>query len=1795
MGHHRNASRGRKALSPFAKRAERKRKTWMFERLEDRLVFSVQSVSFSNQTPEGAALTLLDELNWANLAAANAAGQSVDNAALKYATMSLPNDPYFPNPSTPDQPYTQWHLLNVGQVVSQTDLQDLFGVAGQDLNVVPAWNMTDANGNPIDGTGVLVGVIDTGVQLFHPDLAGNISPTLRFNSSNGTNLVSPDLLSDGGFHGTAVAGIIGAVANNGEGGSGVAPGVTIVPIRADTVVGGLNGFSDQSLADALIYAIQHGVDINNLSIGPQSGRAARPFDPIFFNGQFDFSGLSQILRDSVVNGRDGLGMINVFSAGNDGAAGYFGQGFPSLGDWGSASYNPFVNSRYTIGVTGVDHDGLYVNADGTFTSYPESGASVLVAAPTGSSILGATNIGDDDGFGSGIITTDLFGDFGLNAAPLPNGFDPDRDFLDDPNYTSRMNGTSASAPMVSGVIALMLQANPNLTYRDAQEILVRSSRQNAQFEFPTSPGIGSPFQGLVDAKVTWQTNQTGPFRNPDSFFNPLFSFSEFDDHPIADPSTESIFNFVGFPNFDNFLALDTNDFNRQNSSIYEPQPAMFTNGAGYTVSQGYGIYGEQVGYAHGVVDAAAAVSMAKQWHALGQNIDPNTELTYTTSIVSLGADFTIPAAEKVSPPPNGDQLLVPGGLGGRSGFIAYWNQYFVDDPFADYDGPPPEQRGASYVDFQVPPSQEMNVEWVEVKVDLSGAGATDPEGLNALRIMLVSPDGTQSELNNYYVPPSWAPNSLQPLAMNANGWEIDPGSVINQTGSSSFTWTYSTNRSWGESSNSAIITHPVTGEPIMQSIETFDPDNPGLPVTSSEPIFRNWEVHIENWSHQAFNLDGIEVIWHGKPIGGGSYDPNYSNLGVQSAQRVQGVVAIDTNGDNQFSADPTDSSTNQFNTRYTQTVSGQHADTTDFRDNDVTRQLNFTDNNQNGYFDEGDTVFQEPFAEGVIVDAFKVWNGVAEDTPTARFLTGADGNYYFDLDVQGDLTQTKTLGNVHFGQTIEYEIRITDPEGRLKLNDITTPAMTTSDPAFSYLPHYKDSWRINANWFFAADHDNPLLLGNKPGEIFFDTSGTANETTLLNPSDLPEPGLSAPRPWNNSGTLEHIIPASVKNLNFLLKDDAPADQFNVTGTVYSDVNADGQFNGADAAAADVDVYWDKNRNGVFDSGEFTVKTDDQGHYTLPIDLTTLTPVPTGSAPYQIGVRKPGADWTFTDPGQDGVETVFAGPGSADQLVNFFLQPPADQNGNGNGPGTVQGVIYTDLNNNHVQDLGEPGVPNFRVFIDTNLDGAWDSATEPSVSTGTNGAYFFSNVQPGLYRVDIVIPNEGTPAAAWAITTPSVGYRDVQLLPGGSITGVSFALDNLADNDWGDLPESFHTTSAANGPSHRVQLGFQLGATIDGEVNGQPSVGALADTSDDGVVIVSGGGVLQKGANTQRITVSGVGGLLTGWMDFNNDGHFDETERLTWSLAGNSLGGEADLNPGTYDLQITIPASAIDHRPIAARFRWGEQGLSFDGPAQIGEVEDYFLGLNYLAGDYNRDGIVDQADYNLWRKATGQTVTPYSGADGNGDGVVNQGDYDVWRTNFGHTMPGAGAGSALAIEQSGSSSQSSATSAAGLYAEMMAALQGSSGSSAGSSAYYVLNAHPAGSSGSSAFALSPSENAALMAEEYAKAANSSSAQTGLSPGAGLADSPAFALYVADFSSASTASSMSASEAGISTPSNNTSDAQLLLLDQAWGDMGTTSFGDSDDSLYHDESREVVSTNDLALAAVLKEDDDQWNTI
>jgi len=79
--------------------------------------------------------------------------------------------------------------------------------------------------------------------------------------------------------------------------------------------------------------------------------------------------------------------------------------------------------------------------------------------------------------------------------------------------------------------------------------------------------------------------------------------------------------------------------------------------------------------------------------------------------------------------------------------------------------------------------------------------------------------------------------------------------------------------------------------------------------------------------------------------------------------------------------------------------------------------------------------------------------------------------------------------------------------------------------------------------------------------------------------------------------------------------------------------------------------------------------------------------------------------------------------------------------------------------------------------------------------------------------------------------------------------------------------------------------------------------------------------------------------------------------------------------------------------------------------------DDIAGAQYvygLRGDYNRDGVVDAADYTVWRDSLNQSVTSGTGADGNVDGFIDEDDFLVWRTHFGEVAaegseatPGAG--------------------------------------------------------------------------------------------------------------------------------------------------------------------------------------------
>jgi hypothetical protein len=108
----------------------------------------------------------------------------------------------------------------------------------------------------------------------------------------------------------------------------------------------------------------------------------------------------------------------------------------------------------------------------------------------------------------------------------------------------------------------------------------------------------------------------------------------------------------------------------------------------------------------------------------------------------------------------------------------------------------------------------------------------------------------------------------------------------------------------------------------------------------------------------------------------------------------------------------------------------------------------------------------------------------------------------------------------------------------------------------------------------------------------------------------------------------------------------------------------------------------------------------------------------------------------------------------------------------------------------------------------------------------------------------------------------------------------------------------------------------------------------------------------------------------------------------------------DFNPA----QTIGTFSAVQLPTLTTGLSWNAIRLYTDG----------VLSIN-LQGDYNGNGIVDAADYVLYRHALGQTGTALA-ADGNANGMIDAGDFDTWRANFGHTNPAAGSLAGTAVPE-----------------------------------------------------------------------------------------------------------------------------------------------------------------------------------
>ena len=381
----------------------------------------------------------------------------------------------------------QWHLENTGQSAFASNM----GTSGEDINHSGAMALG------VTGAGVRVNVIDTGLELQHPDLQANIVANGSYDYLDGDTDPTNNA-DDDGDHGTSVAGLIAAVGDNGIGVAGVA---------GDALLQGYNYLvADPQTLEA--YLLSHGqadnlenTDIFNKSLGaeytydvPINSDLLDTLSCLTTGGSFDMS--SGVSCTSAL--RSGLGAIYVKAAGNSFATSDGDNNCDAFGVtcWNS-NMEPEQTYPYQI-VVGA------LNANGKKSSYSTAGSSIWVSAPGGEYGYDYNYL-DSEGKKYGLsytpsdptaaawqpamVTVDQVGcdrgyttarvDTGVSGVPLigVTSFHEDDDLNHNCEYTSIFNGTSSAAPVVSGVVALMLEANSSLSWRDVKHILAQSARQ----------------------------------------------------------------------------------------------------------------------------------------------------------------------------------------------------------------------------------------------------------------------------------------------------------------------------------------------------------------------------------------------------------------------------------------------------------------------------------------------------------------------------------------------------------------------------------------------------------------------------------------------------------------------------------------------------------------------------------------------------------------------------------------------------------------------------------------------------------------------------------------------------------------------------------------------------------------------------------------------------------------------------------------------------------------------------------------------------------------------------------------------------------------------------------------------------------------------------------------------------------------------------------------------------------------------------------------------------------------------
>ncbi|TVR39310.1 MAG: hypothetical protein EA392_06830 [Cryomorphaceae bacterium] len=330
------------------------------------------------------------------------------------------NDPHF---------HRQWSLKNNGTALQGN------GTPGADIDVELAWEITTGNAD------IAIAILDSGVDTLHPDLSNKLLPGYDAMDGETQGYPVPSFASDG--HGTACAGIAAAETDNGEGVAGVCPECMLIPVRVFTYVelfGQVIPFSD---AESFVNGISWQWQVANADVSSNSWGLTDDMLALF-PGQ-DLL-VNEAIDAALNQGRDGLGLIMVFSSGNT----------------GDTDVEPIWPSRlpgtFAVNATSMcDERKSQTSCDGENWE-GNTGPGLDVSAP-----------------GVRISTTDMVGADGYHSS----------------NYYHFFNGTSAACPIVAGVAGLALSLDPGLSRQSLESALRRGCEKIGGYNYDTNTPDGT--------------------------------------------------------------------------------------------------------------------------------------------------------------------------------------------------------------------------------------------------------------------------------------------------------------------------------------------------------------------------------------------------------------------------------------------------------------------------------------------------------------------------------------------------------------------------------------------------------------------------------------------------------------------------------------------------------------------------------------------------------------------------------------------------------------------------------------------------------------------------------------------------------------------------------------------------------------------------------------------------------------------------------------------------------------------------------------------------------------------------------------------------------------------------------------------------------------------------------------------------------------------------------------------------------------------------------------------------------